>query len=299
MPDELANPPVGTGGQPRIAYQENVMSRRWWITLYTSATITLMAATAWAQEEAADPGAEIEISVLDHFVKKGGFITYGILIPLSILMVALVVEHAIKIRRKRMIPPDLHQRIRELFEQRKFRDVLDLTNDEPSDLGHVINAALAQAGSGFAAMERALEEALDQRTARLFRKIELLNTIGNVSPMIGLFGTVFGMIVAFQTLVESGGQPDPGKLAAGISVALVTTFWGLLVGIPALTAFAIFRNRVDGLTAECAITADELLMVFKPGSGRGPGTAQQPPAPKPAPAPRGQTPPPRPQNSEA
>jgi biopolymer transport protein ExbB len=255
--------------------------------LYATLGLALLSATAYAQEEA-EPVSEIEISVLDHFVRKGGPITWFVLIPLSIVMVALIVEHAIKIRRKRIIPPALCDRIRDLFSQRKFRDVVDVTDDDPSDLGHVINAALGQAGSGFAAMERALQEALDQRTARLLRKIELLNTIGNVSPMIGLFGTVFGMIVAFQTLVESGGQPDPGKLAAGISVALVTTFWGLLVGIPALTAFAIFRNRVDGLTTECAITADELIAVFRPGAGRQAGTAQQTPspAPKPASAPR-------------
>jgi len=263
------------------------MHRPFWTGLSATVMAVLTAAPAFAEGQAPEIDSGTKIRVFDHFVLKGGLITWVILIPMSIAMVALVIEHAIKIRRTRILPPDLIQRIRDLFSQKRFRDVLELTNNEPSDLSFIIHSALNQASSGYAAMERAAEEAIEQRNARLTRKIELLNTIGNVSPMVGLFGTVFGMIVAFQTLVESGGQPDPSKLANGISVALVTTFWGLLVGIPALTAFAVFRNRVDGLTAECAMTVDDLMSVFKPAASRPPAATQlhQQPAPSPVPRP--------------
>ncbi len=115
-------------------------------------------------------------------------------------------------------------------------------------------------------MERALEESLEDRSAKLVRKIEYLNVIGNVSPMIGLFGTVYGMIRLFASIRAAGAIPEPAIIADDISIALVTTFWGLAVAIPALSAFAIFRNRVDVLTAECALTCEKLLAVFKPSS---------------------------------
>jgi len=85
---------------------------------------------------------------------------------------------------------------------------------------------------------------------------------------MGLFGTVYGMILAFQQLVASGGSPDPAKLAAGISTALVTTFWGLIVAIPALAAYALIRNKIDALTSEGLVIAEELISPFKPGAKR-------------------------------
>ena len=231
----------------------------------------------------ADGVGEVQtIRVFDHFVKKGGVITWAVLMPLSVIMMALVIDNALAIRQKVVMPPDVKEHIEAQLSKRQFRQVVDLTSDEPSMLSFVIHSSLNEAAHGYAAMQRALEEAVEERVARLLRKIELLNVIGNISPMIGLFGTVFGMIVAFQTLVESGGQPDPGKLAGGISVALVTTFWGLLVGIPALTAFAVFRNRIDGLSAECALMCEAMLHVFRPGArGAAPKTAATP-TPKPA-----------------
>ena len=94
--------------------------------------------------------------------------------------------------------------------------------------------------------------------------------LGSVAPMVGLFGTVYGMIRAFHTLVETSGVPDPAKLALGISVALVTTFWGLLVAIPALSVFAISRNRLDALAPECVLVADEVLRPLFEKSAAGP-----------------------------
>lgn len=114
-----------------------------------------------------------------------------------------------------------------------------------------------------------MEEELEGRSARLFRKIEYLNIIGNVSPMIGLFGTVFGLIRLFGSIGERGRIPEANLVAENISIALVTTFWGLLVAIPALGVYGFMRNRIDILTAECAQAADRLLSIFKPGAGHG------------------------------
>src|SRR5690606_17418676 len=134
-----------------------------------------------------------------------------------------------------------------------------------SFVGKLMSAALSEAASGFGAMERAVEEAGDAETSRMLRPVEYLNVIGNIAPMLGLFGTVYGMIRAFETLVAEGGKADPTTLAAGISTALVTTFWGLIVAMPALACYALVRNKIDALTSDGMIVAEELIRPFKPG----------------------------------
>ena len=83
--------------------------------------------------------------------------------------------------------------------------------------------------------------------------------IGNVSPMVGLFGTVFGMIKLFNAIVITGGQPQPARLAEGISIALVTTFWGLFIAIPALSIYGVFRNRIETLVSDAVVEAENIM----------------------------------------
>jgi len=222
-------------------------------------------ATAAAQGSAAGSSSGSTLRWVDHFVVKGGWITWFVLIPLSVATVALAIEHGVSIRRTILLPPDARQRITAMLEDKRYVEAVRFTGEDPSVLGYVVHTALLEAGRGFAAMERALEESLEDRAARLMRKIEYLNVIGNVSPMIGLFGTVYGMIRLFASIRAAGAIPEPAVIADDISIALVTTFWGLAVAIPALSAFAIFRNRIDVLTAECALTSEKLLAVFRPG----------------------------------
>ena len=91
--------------------------------------------------------------------------------------------------------------------------------------------------------------------------------------MIGLFGTVYGMIVAFFTIAQMGGTADPVALAGGIGTALVTTFWGLLIAIPALSVFAVVRNRIDAAGSEGAREVEQILMRFRPGGAGSPVAA--------------------------
>lgn len=227
------------------------------------AVLLLGASTALAQG-GGSPVEETKTSVLQHFLIRGGVITYIILVPLSFVTMALIFEHLVNIRRGALIPDALKVTVVDLLQERRYKDLLETTAADKSLLGGVLNAGLNQANNGLMAIERAMEEVLESRAAGLFRRIEYLNIIGNISPMIGLFGTVYGMIKLFSDIVEVGGQPDPAVLAGGISIALVTTFWGLLVAIPALSIFHILRNRIDGLLADCAVEAEELLVVFRP-----------------------------------
>jgi biopolymer transport protein ExbB len=113
-------------------------------------------------------------------------------------------------------------------------------------------------------MIRAAETEADELLAARLRGLERLNILGQVAPMIGLFGTVYGMIVAFQTIAATGGTADPVLLAGGIGTALVTTFWGLLVAIPATSAYAMIRNGAIAATDEAVAGVDGVLEPFKP-----------------------------------
>ncbi len=204
--------------------------------------------------------------IFDHFVKRGGYITWFILIPMSLATIALIVEHSISIRRERILPARTIERIQDKLESRKFVDGLRYTETDPSVIALAINSGLHQAENGYAAMHGAMLDSVEQQADRMMRKIEYLNVIGNVSPMVGLFGTVYGMIRLFASIREAGGIPEPARIADDISIALVTTFWGLMVAIPALTLFAFFRNRIDELTTDCANKADKLLSIFEPST---------------------------------
>ena len=193
--------------------------------------------------------------------KTIGYIIWAI----SIVTVALIIRYMTMIRRGTILPLLMHQQIQEMFENKEYRDAIDVTASDPSFLGYVVHAALAEAAHGYPAMERAMEEASEERTTKLLRGLEWLNLIGNIGPMLGLLGTVWGMINVFFKIVAKGGMPNPAELAGGIGVALVTTLLGLSVAIPALAAYAIFRNRIDALTSEAMVASQDLISNFRPG----------------------------------
>lgn len=226
----------------------------------------ILGAPAAAQPQTlGDAPSASDVRYFDFFVVKGGYIAFG-LIALSIVTIALTIEHCLSIRRSTIIPPEAAQHTQQLIAQKEYLEAIRFTAEDPSLIGYVLNACLIEASNGFAAMERALEESLDERSARLFRKIEYINIIGNVAPMIGLLGTVTGMILLFAEIHAADAFPGARVVADRIAIALITTFWGLAVAIPALSIYAIFRNRIDVLTAECALAAEHILAVFKPGA---------------------------------
>ncbi len=186
-----------------------------------------------------------------------------LLVLMSMVSIALAIMFLIQNRRIMLIPDETRDEVEALLGEKRYREAIEYANGDPSYLGKLTAAALSEATNGYGAMERAIEEMGDAETTKVLRPVEYLNVMGNIAPMLGLFGTVYGMILAFQKLVSAGGA-DPKELAGGISTALVTTFWGLVVAIPALAAYAIIRNRIDALTAEGMLVAEELISPFKP-----------------------------------
>lgn len=249
-----------------------------WSTIFVLTLLVLSVGIAAAQEVQSGEESGTASRLFDDFIVSGGGITWFILIPLSVATVALTIEHFVSIRRGALLPEATAQALSEHLTARRYVDAVQLAAQDRSMLAYVVHTAMAQASNGFAAMERAIEEAVEERSARLFRKIEYLNVIGSVSPMIGLFGTVYGMIRLFVSIREAGGIPEPARIASDLSIALVTTFWGLLVAILALVIFFLFRIRIDVFSAECALRSERLLSVLKPGAGvTGPRAAVESP----------------------
>jgi len=194
-----------------------------------------------------------------------GSLLVWLLLALSVLAVALVVRMAHENRRSTILPPGLPERVRKLLRDRRQGQAVDeLAVGGESFFGAVMRSALLEAGHGHSAMLRAGELAAEEQTVMRLRRLEPLSVLGNVAPMIGLFGTVYGIILAFREIVLAGGTPDPVNLAAGIGTALVTTFWGLVVAIPSLAAYGLLRNSVEGTTVEACRIAEQLVNEFRP-----------------------------------
>jgi biopolymer transport protein ExbB len=216
---------------------------------------------------------------------------FFIIIGCSIYGVTLIIQGVIKNRRSVLMPEASVNHIRELINQRQFKELIEYTENDPTFVSRALNPALKRAPS-FSSMKEAMETAIGEQTAEQFRKIEYLNIIGNLGPLLGLLGTVLGMIDAFSAMNAAGGSANPSDLAGGISKALAHTFLGLMLAVPCLAAFGVLRTVVDRLTIQASLIAEELLLMIKPAEAKpaaaaAVGAAAGRPAPGAAPLPPG------------
>ena len=200
-----------------------------------------------------------------QFVISGGPIVWFVLLPMSLVMVFLAVEHGLTIRRKKLLPSGAGGQIIEIIQQFGPRQLAARIAERNDFVSIAVVKAVTQGRGDWFRMRNLLAESLQEQAGGLLRRIEWLNLIGNVSPMVGLFGTVFGMIKLFNAIVTAGGQPQPSQLADGISVALVTTFWGLFIAIPALAIHGVFRNRIETLVSDAVVEAENIVPEIRRG----------------------------------
>ena len=196
-----------------------------------------------------------------ELLRAGGFIGY-LTIGLSVAMVALIVEHLLTIRRNTMIPKGFSEHCQQLVASGQLAQAQTLCREQSSLLSYVVGIGLQEADLGVTSMVKAMEDAIAEQASRLTRKIEYLSLIGVIGPMLGLMGTVWGMIQAFAEFAEKV-APRTADFAPSISEALVTTMFGLIVAVPAQVAFAMFRNRIDSYIAETAVTAESIMAPLK------------------------------------
>lgn len=218
--------------------------------------------------ESADQGTPIADQPrglsLPSMLKAGGSVGY-LIVLLSLVMVALIADHIMNIRRSILMPPGLAEEVHGCLAKRQVDDAKKLCEQHQGYLGRLLNAGLQEISLGYASVEKAMEDTAVEQSARLFRRIEYLSVIGTIAPMLGLMGTVWGMIQAFLEF-EQKANPQVSELAPGIYRALITTLLGLGVAVPSLSAFAIFRNRIDELSAESTLLAEHVFADFRRAS---------------------------------
>ena len=180
-------------------------------------------------------------------IKQGGLMMIPIGLT-STLMISLVLDAALRLRNDRLAPPVLIGALRRHFQEGDYTAAYQSCKKEPSVLGNVSAAGLSMAGHGKDEAERAMEDTLAKEISQLHTRIRYLSVIGVISPMLGLTGTVLGMIRAFATLGQSG-IGDPSALAAAIGEVLVATASGLFIAIPAFAFYYVFGNRITAMTA--------------------------------------------------
>lgn len=182
---------------------------------------------------------------------------------ISFAFVALLVMNILTARRDSIVPTALVEGFEAHLNEKRYQEAYELAKADESFLGHVLAAGLAKISAGYDQAIEAMQEVGEEENMKLEHRLSYIALIGTVAPMVGLLGTVDGMVASFQTIARSATTPKPSELAQGISMALVTTLVGLWVAIPAIAAFGILKNRLQRLTLEVGILGEGLMSRFQ------------------------------------
>jgi len=194
---------------------------------------------------------------LFEIIKAAGWPIWPLLLT-SIIAVALIIERSVTLRESKIVPPALLDQVLAVYARQGINpEVLDkLAKDSP--LGEVLSAGLRNEKSPRHVMKEAIEEAGRTSAHNLERYLTTLGTIATAAPLLGLFGTVVGMIEIFGSQAPSGGA-NPAQLAHGISIALYNTAFGIAISIPALIFYRHFKNKVDGFVVRMEQAASKMV----------------------------------------
>jgi biopolymer transport protein ExbB len=193
-----------------------------------------------------------------HIVRSAGPFFGPVLLLVSIGLVALIVLLAMDLRMASSIPPGFVEEFAETVNRRKFKEAYELAKEDGSFLGRALTTGMGRLQYGIEDAREATFNMVDSIRAGKEQMITYLATIGTLGPMIGLVGTVLGMIMAFMELGRDV-APRPAKLAEGISHALVVTLLGVSLSVPAIFCHAFFRNRLIRISMDASNIADDLL----------------------------------------
>ncbi|MEQ8846526.1 MotA/TolQ/ExbB proton channel family protein [Botrimarina sp.] len=188
-----------------------------------------------------------------------------IFLLLSVTLVSLMVMNFVKTMRSNIAPPDLVEAFEAHLDAKQFSEAYELASSDESVLGRVLAAGLGKlsAGGDYPRAIEAMQEVGEEENMRLEHRLSYIALIGTISPMIGLLGTVQGMISSFNVIATSPTTPKPSELAEGISTALFTTAVGLAIAIPAIAFYNVFRNLLARRVLEVGILSEGLMSRFQ------------------------------------
>ncbi len=236
---------------PRIVAQENKEAKA------EPAADAPPTAAATAPAEGTAPKAPD--SLLWWVAKSSGPIGFCLLL-LSFYFVALIVRLFMELRISEAVPPPLVEKLENAIKEKKFQEAYDACRDSESYLARLVRIGIANLPNGRPEAKEAMNAMTEEIVTGMESKISYLAIIGQLGPMIGLVGTIMGMIMSFQEIARAAGAPPkPEKVAEGISTALIITLEGVTLAVPAIFFFAFFRNRIAILTMEATKVADRTI----------------------------------------
>ena len=194
------------------------------------------------------------------FIMKGGFLMWPILLC-SVISVTIILERLYKLHRARIKIPNILSRVKNLLKEGKSDEALKLCESVNDPVAHILAIGIRIRKRSIEEQEKMISRAGSRIIRQLEKNLRGLATIGNITPLLGLLGTVTGMIKAFIKIQELGGRVDASVLAGGIWEALITTAAGLSVAIPTLVAYHYFESKVDNIGARMKDGAGELLEI--------------------------------------
>ncbi|MDX1946312.1 MAG: MotA/TolQ/ExbB proton channel family protein [Pirellulaceae bacterium] len=220
-----------------------------------------------AQDDAAaEPAAEEapkKQSFLGWFFNALGIryvISFGII---SFTFVAVLVMNLLTLRRDAICPRHIAEAFEANLNEKKFQEAFDLVKGDDSMLSQMLAAGMQNLQQGYDKAVEAMGQVGEVENLKLEQRLSYISLIGSIAPMVGLLGTVDGMVASFMVIAASTATPKPSELAEGISMALITTLVGLVLAIPAIIAFALFKNRLTWLTMDVGTTASNLMARFE------------------------------------
>jgi biopolymer transport protein ExbB len=233
------------------------------------------AAVAQDDPEGQDPPAAVDAnegegaatqpqqSVLMWFLGALGWRYSLAFLIISFSFVAFLVMNLLSLRRDAICPRHLIDAFEANLNEKKYQEAFDLAKADESMLGQILAAGMQNLQQGYDKAVDAMGQIGEEEGLKLEQRLSYISLIGSISPMVGLLGTVDGMVGSFQKIAIAGTTPKASELAQGISMALVTTLVGLVLAIPAIIAFSLMKNRLTRLVLEVGVAAGNLMSRFE------------------------------------
>jgi len=243
---------------------------RRWVALAALWAVLAAGSPPSARAQEPPPGAsgvarvDANESFLHWMARASGKLGW-LLLAMSFYLIALIAWMSFEYRRSVAAPPKLVTEVADMVAAKQFTEAYQKVAADPSFLARVLAAGVRKLPSGLPAALRAMELANEDATMGMEHRTTYLATVGTLGPMIGLVGTVYGMIESFRVIATAGASPQASQLAGGISTALFATLEGIAISIPAIYFHAVFRNRIARLSLEVSLAAETLLEGFAPG----------------------------------
>lgn len=269
-----------------------------WLVLLTAIASTMMRPLSVLAQAEAEPAAEAPAepaaepaaeggeggegekqSTLWWIMETSGWIG-AVLLIISIYFVALVVQLFLELREQVVCPPELMEQVEGMLQKRDYNGIYKTAKENTSELGQLVAAGMAALSGGLADARESIDRLGETITVEMEKRISMLAVIGSLGPMIGLLGTLKGMIASFGAIAMSGTQMKASEVAGGISEALLITFEGVALSVPAIYFFAVFKNRVSTLSLMALNKADDFIRrVHATASSKAPPPVPQQAAP--------------------